>query len=86
MDIDSFDEYSIVKNKLPHIAENLKTFWNSQYFEDYVTSIMLDTRDGARKGFPIEIAKALNELSRVHSELFPKPPVKEDIWINAHRF
>ena len=65
------EDFALLAERVPHVANNLKTFWGSTYFHEYVDKLMFDTRDGKREGFPNEVAKAIYRIMKNHDELYP---------------
>lgn len=63
----------------PHL-QPIVTEWGTQAGRDRISSLILDTRDGARKGFPPEHAKTVFSLLMEHDMKFPQfePEVRFD--------
>jgi hypothetical protein len=80
--METSEEYLIVEKHVPHVAHNLKLFWGTEFFVEYVTRLMFDTRDGQRQGFHKEAAKAMTALLARHDEEFPRV-IKNDVWDNV---
>lgn len=47
----------------PHICKNVHAFWDTPYLGAYVDNLLMDTRNGQRKGFPPEIFGILTTLA-----------------------
>jgi hypothetical protein len=45
--------------RLPHVASNVRALWGKAEFELYVSSLIMDTRDGKRQGLPWDTAQEL---------------------------
>lgn len=84
--METSEEYSLILDKMPHVAEKIKLFWGTQYFVEYVNILITDTRDGERQGFPKEILKAIYSLSEKHNELYPPTKPKDNLWNTYHRW
>ena len=74
----------LVRESHPHIARRIELLWGHIETHDYIMSLFMDTRDGQRKGFSQEVAKALMLLVHIHGDLFPHT-VKQinsryDVW------
>src|SRR5262245_44799305 len=50
---------------MPHLVERICLLWGQGEFEPYVNRLILDSRDGARKGLPWEAAQELMFLSEL---------------------
>ena len=63
----------------PHL-QSIVTDWGTQAGRDRISSLILDTRDGGRKGFPPEHAKTVFSLLMEHDSKFPQvePEVRFD--------
>ena len=49
--------------------------------EKYFTDLMMDTRDGKRKGFPPDAAMEIFNLSLTYDKQIKKPPTQAtDMW------
>ena len=64
--------YVIVKTRFPHIGDRLAIAWGTNGFHPYVVGLLDGGGRLNRQGFPLEHAKALAHLRRLHDELFPK--------------
>ncbi len=56
----------------PRIYSALETLWDYPEFDAYISSLILDSRNPPRKGFPPEVVA---ELLKISSEL-----PRTDIW------
>ena len=75
------ENFIVIKNKLPHIAKAIELTWGTVEFNRFLDKIMSDTRDGAREGFPKDVASALLRLSIKHDAVFPNAMIQvADIW------
>lgn len=75
------EEYMVLKVRVPHIADKMLIFWGTEYFPNYVRHLMLDTRDGKRKGFPKDVLTAILELQKQHETQFSfSEKQTKDIW------
>lgn len=84
--LENINEFNKIKEGFPHVSDKLELFSGSDYFPDYVNTLILDTRDGKRNGFPKDVAKAINTLLKKHNERFPAKPSKfPDIWADAYK-
>lgn len=45
--------------RLPRIAEQCTKYWGTGDFEPFISSLMMDSRDGARQGLPWDAAQEL---------------------------
>ncbi len=61
-----------VQEKYANIAAKILDFAGNPAFDDFVMSLLNDTRGGSRQGFPDEIGVALMKLTRIHDKLLEK--------------
>lgn len=73
--------FNVINDKFPHIGKKIELFWGTVEFNEMLSRLFDDTRDGRRRGFPSDVATALFRLSLLHDAQFPQF-VKEstDIW------
>lgn len=72
MELDRNAHFRVVQQHIPRIAEGLRLFWGYAEFDGFINALLNDTRDGARKGFPVAVAEALMRLARDHERIFPQ--------------
>ncbi|MCK9369163.1 hypothetical protein M0R04_04360 [Candidatus Dojkabacteria bacterium] len=65
-------EYQLISNKCPHISKKIMLLWGSQEMNRYFSDLFINTRYGARKGFPKQLADSLEYLKDKHKIEFPK--------------
>lgn len=73
----TFDE------KYPHIAQKLCLFWGSEFFMDYVESLIMvvpNRQRPTRQGFPFETIKELRAIVDAHNEQYPQYARIIDLW------
>ena len=63
MKVEEYKEYHLLKDKFPRIAESVRVLQGTPELSKYFNKLMFDTRDGARTGFPTEVASAIFSLS-----------------------
>lgn len=51
---------------MPHLVEKLVRLWGTRDLNTLLHGILLDSRDGARKGFPIDAANELMLLAKIN--------------------
>lgn len=63
----------------PHLA-SIVSDWGTQAARERIAGLVLDTRDGARKGFPADHAATLLRLLMEHDAQFPQfePKIRFD--------
>ncbi|MDD5248825.1 MAG: hypothetical protein PHY45_07560 [Rhodocyclaceae bacterium] len=78
----TFDEdFLRVNTKFKRIGRRLKELWGGPEFGAYINDLIHDTRDGARQGFPPDVAMGMFKLSQKHDKVFPQYMVKNtDLW------
>ena len=76
------EDFIFIKETHPHIDSRLKLLWGTKECYALFETLFLDTRDGARKGFPRTSASAIYKLHELHDTHFPQFMKKSDIWTN----
>lgn len=51
---------------MPHILGKIQALWKSRDLNTFIAQLLLDSRDGSRAGFPLEVAKELMFLARLN--------------------
>ena len=77
--IHNYVSYQVLYEELPHIASRLGLLYGTELFSRYILDLLMDSRDGGRKGFPLHVGSALVELSEIHDITFPEKAVKFNI-------
>lgn len=72
MNLEDNENYKIVLTHFPRIANSIALFWDTIKVSEYIGGLLFDTRNGARRGFPEEVATALFRLLDDHMTQFPK--------------
>lgn len=55
------------------LAVAIRDIWGTEEGYNFLLTILLDTRDGGRKGFPDAVCKILTQLSIEHSNFYDPP-------------
>ncbi len=71
MNIEQTEAFSLIQKDFPHISSKLLEYKGSYEFTEYIFHLLLDTRDGGRRGFPQEIASAILTLVQMHDFYYP---------------
>lgn len=50
----------------PHVRNRICMLWGTHDLDQYITHLMTDTRDGQRKGFPVEVTAELLFLAEIN--------------------
>lgn len=69
---------------LPHFERihlRIEALWGTRDCRDYLNTLLTDTRDGTRTGFPPHIAKELFRLLHEHDLAYPKFSHASDIVV-----
>lgn len=75
------DEYKLILDKYPHIADKLNLAWGYPEFPLVVNRLLTDTRDDTRQGFPPEIGQALMRILALYYQKFPHRNINSsNIW------
>jgi hypothetical protein len=67
--------------KYPHIAKKVSMSWGSPEGRKLLVSLLADSRDGARAGFPPSVAKEIFALLKQHDIKFPQHDTTTDIIV-----
>lgn len=51
---------------LPHLVEKMCALWNSRDLNQFVDRILMDSRDGERRGLPVEAASELFFIAKLN--------------------
>ena len=78
--IDDSDNFKLINAAFPQIGKKLQLFWGHPEFVALMDDLQHHKRGENRQGFPMDIARALNELDSEHCLAFPKLARKSDIW------
>lgn len=73
-------DFIVVNESFPHIGNKIRVFWGYPEFVELMDDLQQNKRGEPRQGFPMEIARALNNLDSEHSLAFPGLIRKSDIW------
>ena len=75
------EDFIAVYERFPHIGKKLTDLWGGDGFSLFINKLLIDTKDGARQGFPDDIAFRLFRLANLQDD---KPPQtvhqSTDIW------
>ena len=81
-DVINSKAYQCVNAHFPRIGVAIKLFWGQREFAPYVEKLMTDNRNESRKGFPVDIAIALDNLLSRHNADFPElAPTMDTVWL-----
>lgn len=68
----------VLENKFPRVFDKIFQLWNTPALEPYLDELMMDSRNGQRKGFPQDAATEILRLSLFYAKLHKKND--GDIW------
>ena len=80
------EDFLIIRERHPLIAQKIEWAWGDQVFYKFFDVLMIDTRDGTRKGFSKEVSDSLLNLYMKHSVDCPRTSIETGIWENNSRF
>ncbi|WP_119966898.1 hypothetical protein [Simplicispira lacusdiani] len=60
-------DLKVVTDSFPHIGKVLRQMWGAPEVTDYIDTLLYDTRDGGRQGFPREVMAALMNIYTAHA-------------------
>ncbi|MDH4234158.1 MAG: ankyrin repeat domain-containing protein [Gallionella sp.] len=66
-----------LEQHFPRVFNRIIELWYSPDIDAYFTDLMMDTRDGARQGFPPDAASEIFSLSMAHTALRDKAKTKQ---------
>lgn len=78
--IEQNKDFILINESFPHIGKKLQLFWGYPEFVALMDDLQQNKRGEPRQGFPMDIARALNNLDSEHSLVFPKLARKNDLW------
>lgn len=78
--IEHNENFVLINESFPHIGKKLLLFWGQPEFVALMDDLQQNKRGEKRRGFPLDIARALNNLDSEHSAAFPALARKEDNW------
>ncbi|MGA8862808.1 MAG: hypothetical protein WBM09_07600 [Gallionella sp.] len=64
----------------PRIAVKIKALWGTKECRDLLMSLLNDSRDGKRAGFPVSVGQTIMALLNDHDAKFPRFDDKNE-WI-----
>jgi uncharacterized protein len=67
-----------LEQQFPRVFEKIIQSWNSPALESYFEELMMDSRDGKRKGFPREVASEILRISLIYAKQFKQS--QGDAW------
>lgn len=65
----------------PHIAGKIRDLWGTKECRVLLMTLLNESRDGKRAGFPISIGKTIFTLLKVHDTKFPQFDDADDIVV-----
>lgn len=75
--------HNLEKN-FPHVFARIMELWKFPTMEKYFNELMMDTRDGKRKGFPPDAAMEIFNLSMIYDKQRKKPVTQAtDVWLSV---
>lgn len=73
-----------LEKSFPHVFNKILELWKFPTMEKYFDSLMMDTRDGKRKGFPPDAAMEIFNLSLFYDKQRRKPTSQAtDVWMEV---
>lgn len=71
--------------RYPHIAVKIRTLWSTKECRTLLMSLLNDSREGNRAGFPHSIGKIIFSLLKDHDAKFPQFDDKDDLPFSGVR-
>jgi len=62
---------SLLDQNFKHLAQKIELHWGYDEFYPFMEKLMLDTRDGQRAGFPLDVLQEITVLHEIHTKLYP---------------
>jgi len=72
MNIENDFDIQVISTEFDRIAIELKLRWGSNQLEPYIISLLSDTREHTRTGFPQHICTSLNRMLLLHQKFYPE--------------
>lgn len=66
MIIHTMEKITSALEALPHVCNRVCLMWGTREFDAYIDSLVMDSRDGARKGLPLAVGAELLWLQNVN--------------------
>lgn len=66
------EHFVAIKTVFPRIADSIELFWGHDGFDEIISKLIKDSRDGERQGFPNEVSTALFKLMSLHDSSYPQ--------------
>ena len=60
------DDGKSALERLPHLAKKVALMWASRELDGYISTLIMDSRDGERKGLPLDVAAELMFLTETN--------------------
>lgn len=70
----------LLEQQFPRVFEKIFDSWEMATLEDYFNELMMDSRNGQRKGFPPEVASEILRLTLIHGK--QNKLAGGDVWGN----
>ena len=64
--------------QFPRVLEKIQQLWDTPSLEVYLNELLMDTRDGQRKGFPHEVASEILRLGMIFAAQYKQ--ASRDVW------
>ena len=72
--------FILIDAAFPHIGKKIRLFWGNPEFVALMDELQQNKRGAPRQGFPIDLARALDDLDSEHGLAFPELARKCDMW------
>lgn len=63
---------STALKNMPHLLKKIQGMWKTRDLNTFISGLFLDSRDGERAGFPIEVARELFSLAQLNLQIRAK--------------
>jgi len=73
------DNLDTLFKQYPHIGDKINALWGTAECRKMLVSLLSDSRDGAREGFPPAIAKEILGMLKAHDDKYPQFDTTTDI-------
>ena len=65
------NQESVLDTRFKHLADKIELHWGYDEFYPFIERLMVDTRDGKRAGFPLDVIQEIVTLLEIHEKLYP---------------
>jgi hypothetical protein len=76
---DALGGKSLLDQLFPHVSHEIRCYWSTETFYDYIDELGVNKRPEPRLGFPKAAWIEIQQLRKHHEIKYPST-VKKDVW------